>query len=503
MNEDNNNNSLMPEMGYFNLINSILDIIVELDLDFIITFINPQVYDVFGYSPEELTGKMAIDFIHPDDVSKIVESIKNGIKTREIITENFRIKHKKGYYIPVLTKGRVVDYENQTKIVAVFRNISKEIEVEQKVKESDEKYREIIENIEDGYFELDLAGNYTYINEYIIRHLGIPKEKLLGKNSSTLILDKKTRQDVFNVFIDVFQQKITKGVYESQIVNRKGITRTFEGIVYLKYDSNGKKVGYYGFTIDITEKKEAEHRLKESEEKYKNAYNRAELYKNIFYHDINNILSNIRLSIDLSEKYLDEPGKKNEIKDLYKLIREQFGRGIKLITNVRKLSNLENLERSLKSVEVNKVLKDAIIFFKKSMQSSDINIKIESPEKKIFARANELLIDIFDNILINSVNYNENIKKEILIRISRDSIKEVSYIKFEFIDNGIGILDKRKKIIFQERFSKEKGSKGMGFGLTLVKKIIESYKGKIWVEDRVDGDYTQGSNFVFLIPEAI
>ena len=42
----------------------------------------------------------------------------------------------------------------------------------------------------------------------------------------------------------------------------------------------------------------------------------------------------------------------------------------------------------------------------------------------------------------------------------------------------------------------------MGFGLTLVKKIIESYKGKIWIEDRVEGDCTQGSNFVFLIPEA-
>ena len=43
----------------------------------------------------------------------------------------------------------------------------------------------------------------------------------------------------------------------------------------------------------------------------------------------------------------------------------------------------------------------------------------------------------------------------------------------------------------------------MGFGLTLVKKIIESYKGEIWIEDRVKGDYSHGSNFIFLIPEAI
>ena len=62
------------------------------------------------------------------------------------------------------------------------------------------------------------------------------------------------------------------------------------------------------------------------------------------------------------------------------------------------------------------------------------------------------------------------------------------------------ISDKKKKVIFEERFNKDKGSKGLGFGLTLVKKIIESYGGKIWIEDRVKEDYTKGTNFIFLIP---
>ena len=132
----------------------------------------------------------------------------------------------------------------------------------------------------------------------------------------------------------------------------------------------------------------------------------------------------------------------------------------------------------------------------------DITIKIELTEKKLFTIANDFLIDIFENILLNAVNYNENPKKEILIKISKKSSNSEKCIKFEFIDNGIGISNKRKEIIFKEGFNQEKGSKGMGFGLTLVKKIIESYKGKIWVEDRVEGDYAQGSNFIFLIPEA-
>ena len=614
------NDSKTSEKIYFNLINSILDIIVELDLDLKIIFINPQVNDVFGYIPEEIIGEKSTDFIHQDDVSKVVGLIKEGIKTRELIAVNFRIRHRKGNYIPVSAKGRVVEYENQTKIVAVFRDIIKEQETEQKLKGSDRRYREIIENIEDGYFETDLKGIFVYVNDYICKYLGISREKLLGK-SYTYFLDKNTIGDVFNTFNKVYTENLPKGTIESQVIRNDGIKRRFDGRFYLKYDSHGNKIGFYGFTRDITERKKMEQDLKESERKfrsifvsipdlfflvskdstilefsgkhedlyipseqflgkkmidvlpedvsdlfknavtqtlstktpqiieysliigdflryyearhlyfnenaiaifirniterknaeekqklsetkYKEAYDRAELYKDLLYHDINNILSNIKLSIDISENYLGKPGKERDIKNLYELIREQFRRGSKLIENVRKLSNLEKVEKSLKSVDVNKVLKDTINFVQKSLQSRDIIIKIEVLKKKIFAHANELLIDVFYNILINAVNYNENVKIEILIKVSRESKNSIKYIKFEFIDNGIGISDKRKEVIFQERFSHERGSKGMGFGLTLVKKIIESYNGEIWIEDKLEGDYSQGSNFVFLIPEA-
>ncbi|MBA7671576.1 Adaptive-response sensory-kinase SasA [subsurface metagenome] len=64
------------------------------------------------------------------------------------------------------------------------------------------------------------------------------------------------------------------------------------------------------------------------------------------------------------------------------------------------------------------------------------------------------------------------------------------------MDNGLGVADDRKEIIFQKGYKEDKGGRGMGIGLSLVKKIIESYKGQIWVEDRVKGDYTKGSNFI-------
>ncbi|MFX1277120.1 MAG: sensor histidine kinase [Promethearchaeota archaeon] len=71
----------------------------------------------------------------------------------------------------------------------------------------------------------------------------------------------------------------------------------------------------------------------------------------------------------------------------------------------------------------------------------------------------------------------------------------------EFIDNGIGIQDSLKKRIFEGGFNKHPSVKGMGLGLSLVKKVIQTYNGTIWVEDKIIGDYSKGSKFIILIPE--
>ncbi|KKL20137.1 hypothetical protein LCGC14_2458480, partial [marine sediment metagenome] len=193
------------EMKYFSIVNNILDVIVELDLDFNITYINPQVHDLFGYSPEELIGNKSLDFIHPDDLSKITKALSKTIKTGELHSEEVRLKHKNGSYISVSIRGRRVKYDDQLKIIATFRDIMQIKKNELKVKESDKKYREIIENIQDGYYEIDLVGKYTYVNDYTCQYLGISREKLLGMNSNQ-ILDKNTREEIFKIFSNMYEK---------------------------------------------------------------------------------------------------------------------------------------------------------------------------------------------------------------------------------------------------------------------------------------------------------
>jgi signal transduction histidine kinase len=252
--------------------------------------------------------------------------------------------------------------------------------------------------------------------------------------------------------------------------------------------------------VDITEKKIAEQQIKESEEKYRKAYYQANLYRDIFAHDINNILQNISSSVELSSLYIHNPEKLSTIRELYEIMDEQVNRAKKLISNVRKITELDESEIYLENLDANRIIENAIDFLESSFQKRNLNIQVNAQNKRNYVLANNLLLDVFENILINAVRHNNSSQIDIDINISKEEKDNKQYIKMEFRDNGLGISDYRKKSIFERGTRKSQKSKGMGLGLSLVKKIIDSYHGKIWVEDRIKGDYKQGSNFIILIP---
>ncbi|KKK43131.1 MAG: Signal transduction histidine kinase [Candidatus Lokiarchaeum sp. GC14_75] len=246
----------------------------------------------------------------------------------------------------------------------------------------------------------------------------------------------------------------------------------------------------------------AEQDLKESEEKYREAYERASFYKSLFAHDIRNILQSISSSEQIFSLFLNNPNKLKEREKLLEIIRRQVNRGNILISNVQKLSQLEEIGISIKKVKIQEVLDESINFINRSFPAKKIDITLDMPDQEYGVFANELLLDAFENILHNSVKHNDNQLIEIDIRVSEVQWEETNCVKLEFIDNGRGISATKKDRIFQKEPQKDIMSQGMGIGLSLVKVIIENYNGHILVEDKVKGDFTKGTNFIILIPKA-
>jgi len=238
-----------------------------------------------------------------------------------------------------------------------------------------------------------------------------------------------------------------------------------------------------------------------SKKKIEAEFQRANFYKDIFTHDMGNILQGILSVAQLCKFQMMNPDVNNDIVDIIGVIENQIIRGSKLISNVRKLSQLEESTTPIQSKEIHSLLKTSINNLKNGYPTHNISTKIHSSYKKVYVQANELLLDVCENVLINAVKHNENLGVEIAIKISKKKENQISYIKIEFIDNGIGIEDSRKDSIFTRASPENNYIGGMGIGLSLVKRILDRYKGQIRVEDSVRGDHTKGSNFIILIPE--
>jgi len=366
---------------------------------------------------------------------------------------------------------------------------------EQALMESEEKFSKVFYNNSTLMAISTISdGRFIDVNESFLERLGFQREEVIGKTSTSLNIwvnpDERTR------IVQEFKEK-------NHVRNVEVAIRTKMGeILYGLFSADIIEIKDRPLLVtmmkDITERKKAETKLKESEEKYRLAYEQANLYKDLFTHDMSNIINVIRGSIELNSLNKSNLEKKDE---LIEIISNSANKAKRLISNVRALSQInEDVDVLLKKVEILKYLNEAIKFTRDSFQGKEINVIINAQGESIVVQANDLLLDVFENILNNAVKYNENLQAELTIKISKTLEYDKNFVKMEFIDNGIGISDENKKMIFQRSQVKIKSGKGLGFGLSVVNKLVETYNGKLWVENRIKDDYTQGSNFILLIP---
>ena len=136
------------------------------------------------------------------------------------------------------------------------------------LRQSEEKYRTILENIEDGYYEVDLAGNMTFFNDSLCKIIGYSKDELMGMNNRQFT-DQENSKLLFQAFNKVYKTgQSTKG-FDWQIIRKDGTKRYIEASVSLLKDASDQSIGFRGIVGDITERKQQEDFIRESEERYR------------------------------------------------------------------------------------------------------------------------------------------------------------------------------------------------------------------------------------------
>ncbi|PKN17419.1 MAG: hypothetical protein CVU71_16760, partial [Deltaproteobacteria bacterium HGW-Deltaproteobacteria-6] len=244
------------------------DYILILDLDNTIRFANRAARDIAAGI--ELIGRNISDFILP---SKHAEQQERMKRRREGWDDLSSFEWE---FLDLTGKTLIMDVQSQllkedgkpSGILFIARNITEQKHANERIRQSEERYRSIIEQMEEGYFETDLAGNFIFFNDAECRNLGYSREELTGMHCRQFT-DEKNAAAVHEAFKKIYQTGIALADYALEIIRKDGTKAYNEVSASLIRDALGKPVGFRGTARDITERKRVEAALKESEDKYR------------------------------------------------------------------------------------------------------------------------------------------------------------------------------------------------------------------------------------------
>jgi len=236
------------------------------------TQVNNLFCDVVGINKEAIIGKSDHD-IHPPEIAasyrrddQAIIARGHQIETIETIESHQKKSGAMGWS---LTK-KMPSFDAQGNVagtLGVALDITEMKRTEEALRESEEKYRAIIENMDEGYYEVNIRGNLTFFNESMRKISGYDREELLGMNYHQYSDDENARK-VYNVYNRVYHTGEPVKKFESKIIRKDGDRRDIDVSISLKRNTEGHPTGFRGIVRDITERKRAEETISQTIERY-------------------------------------------------------------------------------------------------------------------------------------------------------------------------------------------------------------------------------------------
>jgi two-component system cell cycle sensor histidine kinase/response regulator CckA len=259
------------EEKHRNILESMEEIYYEMDLSGNLIFFNDALLKTFGRIPEEIMGINYREFTSPEEAERLLsifnEVYRTGTPNRLTEITIIRIDG-----VSKVFEGSVSLIKNSagnpTGFRGLLRDKTEQKLVEKALRESEEKYRHILENMEEGYYEVDLAGNRTFINEALCKMYGYSYDEMLGINYRKFMASE-TAKKIFQVYNEVYRTGVPARVVDYEAFGKDGSVIMPETSVSLLRNAAGEAVGFYGISRDVTERKKTEKALRESEEKYR------------------------------------------------------------------------------------------------------------------------------------------------------------------------------------------------------------------------------------------
>ena len=407
--------------------------------------VNQSMLELFGYTREEMIGMNAINiYANPLDRSESLRQIaqKESHKEYEI-----RFKKKDGEEMDCLLtatvkradNGRVVGYQG------VVRDITHNKRVEYSLRESEEKYRTILKNIEDAYYEVDIRGNFTFFNDSLCKISGYTRDELMGMNNRQY-MDQENVKKAYQTFSRVYNTgKPDKG-FDYEYIRKDDTKGYADASTSLIKDAKGQRIGFRGIIRDIAERKQAE-------EKIKTSLKEKEVMLKEIHHRVKNNMQVISSLLKLQSGYI----KDKEALEIFKKSTSH----VRLMALIHeKLYQSKDLARIDFAEYVRGLTSYLLVMYNVSSSLIKLNIDV----KNVFLDINTAIPCslIINELVSNAFKYAFQDGKKGKIKIA---LHHINKNKFELIvsDNGIGFP---KDLDFRNT-----ESLGLQLVITLVKQL--------------------------------
>ena len=465
----------------------------EIDLAGNYTFVNDVLCTRIGYSREELIGMNYRVFTDPKTMEKVFQAYHELYRTGEPIRGlDGKVFGKNGAeIIHEVSASLIRDSEGgPIGFRGTSRDITQRKRVEEALRESEEKYRTILENIEDGYYESDLAGNLTFFNDSLCRIWQYPKEELVGLNNRQY-MDPENAKKVFQAYHEVYKTGEPGKVCDYAILRKDGTRRYIESSISLRKDSSGRPIGFRGIVRDVTERQQAEEALRVKTEELARSNRDLEQFAYVASHDLQEPLRMVTSYVELLARRYH--GKLDSNADEFiNFAMDGASRMRKLINDLLTYSRVKTQGKTLEPTDCEGVLHQSLDNLKMAIEENKAVVTHDSLPTVM--ADNPQLMELFQNLVGNAIKFRGSEPPRIHVSASRNGSGWI----FSVRDNGIGIAPeyfKRIFIIFQRLHSREKYD-GTGIGLAICQRIVERHRGRIWVESEVG----KGATFYFTLP---
>ncbi|MGD9223248.1 MAG: PAS domain S-box protein [Desulfobacteraceae bacterium] len=380
-----------------------------------------------------------------------------------------------------LVRERTQDLERSNRQLRAQVEARKEKEAA--LLESEEKYRSIIENMENGYYEFDLDGNFTFFNDTMARMLGYDADELMGLNCR-VYMDPATAQSVIDKYEAIRLTGRSLKLSRYTILRKDGSRRTIEWTAELRTDQNGDAIGYRGVVLDISEKLEVE----EEKQRLEGRLHQIQRLEGIgtlaggVAHDFNNLLMGIQgnVSLLLMDMSPDDPdyaklkGIESCVQGGSDLTRQLLGfaRGGKYM---------------VKAINFNQIIRSTAQMFGRTRKEISIHENLMSDLWTVLADQNQIE-QVLLNLYINAWQAMPNgghlylESKNIVLDAPFARIFDIepgSYVRISVEDTGFGIEKATQHKIFEPFFTTKEIGRGTGMGLASAYGIINNHGGAI------------------------